>query len=131
MNKYDVLDKAKELGEAIINSDEYLNLKEAEKQFMNDPEASSLIETYEKKALDYKELRKESKGHSEKEKELLNTLKEIQQNMNNNKTLTHLYYCQKEYDSLIIKINDIIDYKTGNTIKGITKGGCTGCSGCD
>lgn len=121
------LDKARDLGLAITDSKEYSNLKEAEKNFLNNQEASNLINLIEKKKEEFNLITRKKEYDSSYAKEVLNDIKKIQKDIDSNPIISHLYHCQKEYDKLIKNINDIIDYMTGNNRK---KNGCSNCSGC-
>lgn len=121
------LDKARDLGLAIIDSKEYCNLKEAEKNLLNNQEASSLISLFEKKNEEFSIITRKKEYDSNYVKEVVSDIKRIQKDIDNNPIISHLYHCQKKYDKLIKNINDIIDYMTGNNRK---KNGCSNCSGC-
>ncbi|MTI48132.1 YlbF family regulator [Sporosalibacterium faouarense] len=120
------LDKARELGSAIINSKEYSELKEAEKQFLND-KASDLLDSYNSKMKEYSNLVSKKDRNLEEEESLMAELKDLKKEIDNNEVINYQYECQKKYDKLIKDINDIINYMTGNNQK---KSGCSGCSGC-
>lgn len=128
--KNDPIYQAKELGISIIESKEYTFLKNAEKDYNNDVEASSLMNLYDENMAVYNKLTAMSDRNLEKEKEVIDRIKEIKTKIDSNSILENLYRCQKDYDSLIKSINDIIDYMTGNNNNNKSECGsnCGGCS---
>ena len=127
--KNDPIYKARELGISIVESKQYTNLKNAEKRYNNDIEASSLMNLYNEHMEVYNKLISKKDRSLDKEKEVIDKIKEIKKQIDKNSILENLYKCQKEYDSLIKDINDIINYITGNNVNNTSKcrGNCGGC----
>lgn len=126
--KKDPIYKARELGIAIIESREYTNLKKAEKEYSNDQEASSLMDLYDEHMAIYNNLITLKEKDLDKERETINKVNEIKNKIDSNPILENLYKCQKEYDTLIKKINEVIDYMTGKNSNNKSK--CENCTGC-
>ncbi len=127
--KNDPIYKARELGISILESTQYTNLKNAEKQYNNDIEASSLMNLYNEHMEVYNKFIFNKDRSLDKEKEVIDKIKEIKKQIDENSILENLYKCQKEYDSLIKDINDIINYITGNNVNNKSKcrDNCGGC----
>lgn len=97
-----VLDKARELGMAILDSEEYTALKESEVAIHEDTESYRLFRDMDKSEKDRMEALKDEK-------------------------VACYIECQGRYNSLMKDINTIISYYTGYIAE---KGDCGSCSGC-
>lgn len=96
------LDKARELGAAILESEEYVDLKESEVALHEDTGSYRLF-----------------RDMNNSEKDRMEALKD--------ENIARYIECQNKYNSLIRDINTIISYYTGYTAE---KGDCGSCSGC-
>lgn len=96
------LDKARELGSAILSSAEYTNLKQAELDMHENVESLKLFQSI---------------NRSEADKIVAL----------GDKRVSRYIDCQKRYDSLMRDINTIISYYTGHIA---VKGDCSSCGGC-
>ncbi|WP_425449682.1 YlbF family regulator [Dethiothermospora halolimnae] len=126
MKSKKALDKARELARAIVESEEYILLKESEKSLHNDKKASDLLSTYNKKLDKFNEIK--FKRDEELLKKYHEEITKLKDDIDNNTTINNLYRCQKNYDNLISNINNIINYFTGNDKKSKC-GNCSGCKG--
>lgn len=104
--KSNYLNKARELGKAIVESDEYVNLKKCEDALYSDSES---VERYE----NYRSL--ENKGDESADKML------------QDEKVREYVSAQKAYNAMMSDINVILSYFTGHTSE---KGSCGGCGGC-
>ncbi len=121
------LDKARELGNAISQSKEYLALRKAEADFHNDKEASDLLKTINDKKQKLNLIKhEEAEGSNvvmlENEITILND--EIQKNI----VIQSLFEAQEHYNNLIRNVNNIIDFITGNEKKGCSNNSCGSCN---
>ncbi|WP_235436137.1 YlbF family regulator [Gottschalkia purinilytica] len=132
MIKISPLDKARELGNSISQSDEYTNLRKAEEAFHNDNESVKLLKDLEVKKKKYESLISSDNINNKIIKSLFEEIKDIEKKIANNLIIQNLYDCQLKYDKLIKNVNTIIGYMIGSTAQSKSgRSGCKGsCSGC-
>ncbi|AFS78525.1 hypothetical protein Curi_c15160 [Gottschalkia acidurici 9a] len=126
-SKVNPLDKARELGYAILQSVEYENLIKAEEDYYNDPDATLLVKRLNDKKSEYNLL----DDKSDKE----NEINKLQQAIENNTAIQNLYQCKNRYNKLLTNIDNIIKFITNESERTSIdtvheKRGCNGCSGC-
>jgi cell fate (sporulation/competence/biofilm development) regulator YlbF (YheA/YmcA/DUF963 family) len=92
--------KAEKLAEAITNSDEFLDMKEAENKIDNDQQAAELVEKIEnlQKKIDL----------DRTNEELKNKMASLQRKAWQNKKIKNFFQRQNEYSQLMKKVNDTI-----------------------
>lgn len=92
--------KAEKLAEAIANSDEFLNMKDAEDKIDNDQKAAELVEKIEnlQKKIDL----------DRTNEELKNKMASLQRKAWQNKKIKNFFQRQNEYSQLMKKVNDTI-----------------------
>lgn len=127
-----VIEMAKQLGEAISGSDEFLRYKAAEDAYHNDAQAQKLTEEYGKKSEELtKELTKDGITPSEMIK--------IRQQMTAeygalllNPVIKEFLTAKGEAEKLLSEVNGIIHfYVTGEEEQqGGCSGNCSSCGGC-
>lgn len=127
-----VIELAKQLGEALSGSEEFLRYKAAEEAYHADAEALKLTEEYGKKSEELaKELTREGIMPSEMIK--------IRQQMTaeygklcNNEVIKEFVTSKQEAEQLLSQVNGIIHfYVTGEEEQeGGCSGNCSSCGGC-
>ncbi len=93
--------KAEKLAEAISNSDEFIDMKEAEKKIDNDQKASELVEKIEK-------LQKKIDLNRTDEK-LKKEMASLQRNAWDNRKIKRFFQKQNEYSKLMKTVNETIN----------------------
>ena len=126
----DIFDKARELGEAIVNSDEYKTLKLAEAKQEQDEEAMKLLQ-------EYSELRKTlgeeiNKGDVSKERmeEIRTAVEEAYEKVTTNDVIVEYINAQRTFQAIIDQMNTIISYHITGQLPGGCGGSCSTCGGC-
>ncbi len=106
-----VNEKAKELGQELIESEEYKELKKKESALYDDEEATSLLEEYENTNKQLQMARANGQEVSEKQQKQLQS---IQMKMEQNPTIKSYIESQKKFNEIMNSVNEIINgYITG------------------
>ena len=126
----EIFEKARELGVAIMESEEFKKLKQAEQDQENDPEALQLL-------ADYSTLRSKladeiNKGEIGEERmaQIREELEEAYQKMTTNDHITAYINAQRTFQAIIDQMNSIISYHITGQLPGGCSGSCSSCSGC-
>lgn len=126
----EILTKARELGEAIVNSDEFKTLKEAEEKQENSPEAIELLRAYneERKAL----AEEIGKGDVSDERmaQIRAQLEESYEKVMSQADIASYYEAQKKFEAIVNQMNAILTYYMTGEISAGCSGNCSGCSSC-
>ena len=125
----EIFEKARELGEAIIDSKEYLELKKAEAEQENDPEAMKLLADYS--ALRSKLAQEIQKGDVSEERmqEVRAQLEEAYEKVTENDHITAYINAQRLFQAIIDQMNNIISYHITGKMPGGCSGSCESCGG--
>lgn len=125
----EIFEKARELGEAIIESNEYKELKEAELRQENDAEALTLLK-------EYSEVRSRlaseiQKGDVSEERiaEIREELEEAYSKMTTNDAITAYINAQRTFQAIIDQMNSIISFHITGKMPGGCSGNCSSCGG--
>ncbi len=124
--KRDVWSIARELAEAIEESEELLEYRRTEDAVLADDEALALIREYEaaKRAV------KRSKNKPPEEQMLLvQRFMEIEERFNAHETIQAYWNARVRLDAFLEKINAVVTFPITGTEEPKTKGGC-GSGGC-
>lgn len=106
-----VIEKAKELGQELVESEEYKELKKKESALYDDEEATSLLEEYENTNKQLQMARANGQEVSEKQQKQLQS---IQMKMEQNPTIKSYIESQKKFNEVMNSVNKIINgYITG------------------
>lgn len=125
----EIFEKARELGEAIIESKEYKELKEAELRQEQDEEALTLLK-------EYSEVR--SRLASEIQKgdvddgriaEIREELEEAYEKMTTNDSITAYINAQRTFQAIIEQMNNILSFHITGKMPGGCSGNCSSCGG--
>lgn len=125
----EIFEKARELGEAIIDSKEYQELKKAEAEQENDPEAMKLLADYS--ALRSKLAQEIQKGDVSEERmqEVRAQLEEAYEKVTENDHITAYINAQRLFQAIIDQMNNIISYHITGKMPGGCSGSCESCGG--
>ncbi len=126
----DIYEKAKELGEAIIESEEYKTLKTAEREQEEDAEALRLLQEYS--AVRTKLADEINKGEigEERMKEIRAELEAAYEKMMENGHISAYIAAQRTFQEVIDRMNGIISFHITGKMPGSCSGSCASCGGC-
>ena|SRR6056297_1013239 len=106
-----VIEKAKELGQELIDSEEYKELKKKESALYDDEEATSLLEDYENinKQMQMKRANGQEVSEDQQKK-----MQSLQMKMEQNPSIKSYIESQKKFNEVMNSVNKIINgYITG------------------
>lgn len=126
----EIFEKARELGEAIIESKEYKELKKAEMEQENDPEAMKLLADYS--ALRSKLAEEIQKGEVAEDRmaEIRQDLEDAYEKVTENDHIVAYINAQRLFQSIIDQMNNIISFHITGKMPGGCSGSCDSCGGC-
>jgi len=125
----EIFEKARELGEAIIESEEYKALKKAELEQENDPEALELLKNYsELRTKLAAEIQKGDVGE-ERMAKIREELEEAYEKMTTNDHITAYINAQRLFQAIIDQMNSIISFHITGKMPGGCSGSCSTCGG--
>lgn len=126
----EILTKARELGQAIVDSEEFKALKAAEENQEKDVEAMELLQKYN---ADRRALAEEiSAGNVSDERmaEIREQLEKSFEEVMSNPTVAAYSQAQQAFDAIVQQMNAILTYFITGEISGGCSGNCSGCSSC-
>lgn len=115
-----IIDKTKELAEAIRNSDELKAVKLGEIAILNDPEAKKLMDEYQ----EIQNIAQE-KSYEELSPELKERVDKLEEKMSSNQLIGKYMEAQTTLDRILNSINIMI-----NNALTEQEGSCSSCSSC-
>lgn len=129
----DVMKKACELGEAIVASDAYQRLRQAEDAVNADVEASGLLTSFQDKTMKLEDAMEEA-GAEEKIRALRDECMDLEEQIRKNELLLEMMAAQSAFQELFSQINAVLKfYVTGEETSAESScgGNCESCSaGC-
>jgi cell fate (sporulation/competence/biofilm development) regulator YlbF (YheA/YmcA/DUF963 family) len=126
-----VIEKAKELGEALMNDEKIKRLQIAMVENDNDFELQKLIGEFNLKRIALSEEAKKSDKNSEKVEKLEQELKDFYQTVMENKSMAAYNDAKIDVDEIVSQINSIIQMSiSGEVAEEGCSGGCESCAGC-
>ena len=132
----EVMMKAQELAEAILDSDIYQNMKKQENAVRKDPEAAMALGEMIEKRQRVEAVLSEANMDPEKLAEASREMENAEKRMNENEMIKRLKEYRKDFQTMMDNVNRILRLViTGETEEendgrsGCT-GNCSGCSGC-
>ncbi len=106
-----VIEKAKELGQELVESEEYKELKRKEKALYDDEDATSLLEEYENIN---KQLQMARANGQEVNDQQQKKMQSLQMKMEQNPSIKSYIESQKKFNEVMNSVNKIINgYITG------------------
>ncbi|MBQ8540660.1 MAG: YlbF family regulator [Clostridia bacterium] len=126
----EILTKARELGQAIVDSEEYKNLKEAEEKQEKDEEAMALLVEYNNVRKALAEEINASEVSDERMAQIRTQLEETYEKVMSHPTISEYYEAQQKFESVVQQMNAILTYFMTGQISGGCSGNCSGCSSC-
>lgn len=126
----EIFDKARELGEAIVNSDEYKALKLAEAKQEQDDEAMKLLQEYSAVRRELgDEINKGDVGE-ERMNEIREAVEAAYEKVTSNDIIADYINAQRTFQAILDQMNTIISYHVTGQMPGGCSGSCSSCSGC-
>ncbi|RJQ45819.1 MAG: YlbF family regulator [Gaiellales bacterium] len=122
-----VLDKAQELADAISESDELEDLREAAERLDEDEIASAAIKQFQDKQ---ETIRRAASSGLELPEDHINELKELQGRISDIPTVQDFAAAQNGFNVMMSKVNDIIAAAVTGVIPGEDEGGSGHGPGC-
>ena len=125
--------KTRELGEALLQSEIYQKMREAEEKAMQNTEAAELMASYLEKRGQIQEAMEEENPDPAMMKRLSDEMDEIQEKLQLVDDVANLTAARAEFNGLIGQINQVLQFiVTGRMTEdgGDCTGSCATCGGC-
>jgi cell fate (sporulation/competence/biofilm development) regulator YlbF (YheA/YmcA/DUF963 family) len=120
------IEKAKELGQAILDCDEYTIMQAAEANLGQDPQAMELIKGFQEKQKNISELQEKDEEVSD---ESIQDINRYQAEMMQNKTLAAYMAAQQTFGKVMQEVNNVISKLiNGEEACDSCGGDCSECS---
>ncbi|MBR4236724.1 MAG: YlbF family regulator [Clostridia bacterium] len=129
----EVFAKTRELGEALLRSDEFKAVKDAENKAMSDPEAAQIVGRFIELRSDMEKAMSEGEKDWVKIGNLSSEIDTCREKMNGIEVLNDLDSAREAFSELINQINSVLRFiVTGDMTpgEGACSGSCATCSGC-
>lgn len=128
-----IFEKTRELGQALLESEAYTKMKEAEEKAMQNIEAAEMMALYLEKRSEIQAMMENENPDPAAMKRLSDEMDEVQQKLQMVDDIVALTAARAEFNGLIGQINQVLQFiVTGRMTD--EEGGCTGscnsCSGC-
>lgn len=128
-----IFEKTRELGQALLESEAYTKMKEAEEKAMQNIEAAEMMALYLEKRSEIQAMMEDENPDPAAMKRLSDEMDEVQQKLQMVDDIVALTAARAEFNGLIGQINQVLQFiVTGRMTD--EEGGCTGscnsCSGC-
>jgi len=105
-----VLEKAFELGQEILASEEMKNMKTAEEAMMQDPEAQKIIQEFDLKQQEFLELQNQGLPLTEAQKQEVTEMEEL---MYANPLIYSYFQAQQKFEQVLEEINHLLSHAIG------------------
>ena len=128
----DVLEKARELGEMLADSEEYKRMKVAEAAKNADEAALSLLADYNRRANEFASKIRTAEPTKEELEEYRESLGKAFAELDANPVVHEFLEASKAFDDMMKNINSIIAfYVVPEKQGGSCSGNCSSCGGCN
>ena len=125
----EIFEKARELGEAIIESEEYKELKKAELEQENDEEAMALLKEYSELRSSLAQEIQKGDVSEEEMASIRERLEEAYEKVTTNDHITAYINAQKTFQAIIDQMNNILSFHITGKMPGGCSGNCSSCGG--
>ena len=132
MNNMDnVFKKTRELGEALLESEVYLKMKDAEDRAMANPEAAQTMAAFLEKRGELQSMMQSDNPDPGAMKRLSEEMDDLQDRLQMVDDIVALNDARNEFNSLIGQINQVLQFiVTGRMEESSCSGDCGSCGGC-
>lgn len=126
-----VFEKTRELGQALLESETYKNMKAAEDKAMGNQEAAALMTQMLEHRSSIQEMMQATNPDPVALKRLSDEIDSIQEKLQMMDDIVELTQARSEFTNLINQINQVLQFiVTGRMDDGDCAGDCSACSGC-
>lgn len=128
-----VFKKTRELAEALLESEAYLNMRAAEGKAAQNPEASQLMDVFVEKRNEIQEAMQAEDPDPGALRRLADEIDEMQDRLSMMDEIVEMNAARAEFTNLINQINQVLQFiVTGEMSESSSGcgGGCGGCRGC-
>lgn len=125
----EIFEKARELGEAIIESKEYKELKAAELAQENSEEAMALLKEYSEIRSRLAEEIQKGDVSEERIAQIREELEAAYEKTTTNELITAYINAQRTFQAVIDQMNNILSFHITGQIPGGCSGNCSSCGG--
>lgn len=125
----EIFEKARELGEAIIDSAEYKELKKAELEQENDEEAMALLKEYSELRTSLAQEIQKGDVTEEEMASIRERLEEAYEKVTTNDHITAYINAQRTFQAIIDQMNNILSFHITGKMPGGCSGNCSSCGG--
>lgn len=124
--------KTRELGEALLESEAYQKMKDAEAKAMQNVEAAEMMAAYLEKRNEIQEMMEQENPDPGAMKRLSDEMDSVQERLQMIDDIAELTNARAEFNSLIGQINQVLQFiVTGRMDDGSEcSGSCESCKGC-
>lgn len=128
-----VLNQAEMLAEAILESEEYINMRLSEQAAMRDTEATGLIAAYTEKRTAVENILADANMNPGDLAKAGGELEEVERAIDSNEVLNKMRDSREAFNDMMRKVNSIIKFvvtgERDDEEEGCS-GSCSSCSGC-
>ena len=126
-----VFQKTRELGEALLQSEAYLNMKAAEDKAMANADAAQTMASFLEKRGELHQLMQSDNPDPVAMKRLSDEMDELQDRMQMIDDIVALTEARNQFNGLIGQINQVLQFiVTGRMDEAGCEGDCSSCGGC-
>lgn len=122
-------DKARELADLIIQSEESLRLADARAAYRSDTEAVAKMQEYTAYQSEVQTVMKNGEMNSEQFKEATKKMTEMGAELKSDPVIGELIKCENEFNSFVNQIIDVLKATITGVVNDCDKN-CGGCKGC-
>lgn len=130
----EVFEKTRELGEALLRSEEYLNMKQAEERALSNAEASHVVGRFLELRNEMETLMSDNEKDWAKVQSVADEIEQCKTKMGEIEDLQALDKARDDFGALINNINSVLHFIVSGTMENEEDGGCSGscetCGGC-
>ncbi|MFV0504696.1 MAG: YlbF family regulator [Lachnospirales bacterium] len=126
-------DKARELGEMILASEQANTLSEATIIFQNNPEAKAKMDEYNKYQADVRNSMQSGELSKEEITKMTQRLTEMAVNLKQDEIVGGLVFAENEFNGFVNQVMSVLKVTImgdENKINECTQGDCSSCKGC-
>ena len=129
-----IFEKTRELGQALLESEVYLKMKEAETKAMQNMEAAEMMAHYLEKRQQIQAMMEDENPDPGAMKRLSDEMDEIQEKLQMVDDISNLTAARAEFNQVISQINQVLQFVVTGRMDdpdGGCGGDCGGCTSCD
>ena len=118
----ELMQMAVDLGEELLKTPQYLEMKDSEAVYLSDEEALCLVSEYNKKRMDTIKLINEKSLSQEEAEPYIAELTAHLELFEQNTVISNYNKASEKFNNLLKSVTDMIDYTVNGEV-----GGCEGC----